>query len=136
MSKVFIRNLPFKAKENDFENLFNRAGKVTEVILKTNYAFVGFDTEREANESIRLFNDYLFMGHKLSVEAAKSRTEKLAERLNEKCYKCGEFGHWAVNCKNLKRQKREETRRFKKIRKSPKRSFSRSMSSSSRSRSR
>ena len=134
MSKVFIRNLPFKAKEIDFENLFNRAGKVTEVILKTNYAFVGYDTEREANESIKLFNDYIFMGHKLSVEAAKSRTEKLAERLNEKCYKCGEFGHWAVNCKNHK-QKLEERRKFNKIRKSPKRSFSRSLSSS-RSRSR
>jgi RNA recognition motif-containing protein len=136
MAKVFIRNIPFKAKENDLEGLFNRVGKVTEIILKTNYAFIGYDTEREANESIRQFNDYVFMGHKLSVEAAKSRTEKIAERVNERCYKCGEFGHWAANCKNLKRQKREDKRKFRKVRKSPRRSFSRSLSGSSRSRSR
>jgi RNA recognition motif-containing protein len=136
MYKVFIRNIPYKAKENDIETLFNKVGKVTDVILKTNYAFIGYDSDREATESIKMFNDYLFMGQKLSVETAKTRTEKLAERMNEKCYKCGEFGHWAVNCKSIKKQKREEKRKFKKIRKSPKRSFSRSLSNSSRSRSR
>jgi RNA recognition motif-containing protein len=136
MSKVFVRNIPIKAKESDFESLFSKAGQVTEVVMKPNYVFVGYDTERESMEAIKQFHDYTFMGHKLSVEAAKSRTEKLAERMNEKCFKCGDFGHWAISCKSIRRQKREEKRKFKKVRKSPKRSFSRSLSNSSRSRSR
>ena len=74
---------------------------------------------------------------------AKTRTEKLAERMNEKCFKCGEYGHWAKDCKFFKIRDKEEKRKFKRLRRSPKRSFSRSLSydsneynSKSRSRSR
>jgi RNA recognition motif-containing protein len=136
MSRIFIRNIPNKVKESDLESLFSRAGKIVNTVLKTNFAFIQFETEREANESLKLFNEYNIYGNKLAVELAKSRIEKLAERMNEKCFKCGDFGHWAKDCKAAKLHRREERRKFKRIRKSPKRSFSRSLSNYSRSRSR
>ncbi len=137
MSRIFIRNIPSKTRENELELTFSKAGKITDIVMKTNFAFIQYENEKQAYEALELFNDYLFNGNKLSIEVAKTRTEKLAERMNEKCFKCGDYGHWAKDCKVYKRQKRYERRRFRRIRKSPKRSFSRSLSRSfSRDRSR
>lgn len=136
MSRIFVRNVPTKMKEEELMNHFSKAGKISECILKTNFAFIQFEDEKQALDALKIFNEVNLNGNKLSVELAKSRTEKMAERMNEKCFKCGDFGHWAKDCKTFKRQKRQEKRKFNKIRKSPKRSFSRSLSNSSNSRSR
>lgn len=136
MSRIFVRNVPTKVKQSDLENLFSKAGKISDIVLKTNFAFIQFEQEKEAYEALRLFSEYTLAGNQLSVEIAKSRTEKMAERLNEKCFKCGDMGHWAKDCKVVKKEKREKKRKFVKTRRSPKRSFSRSFSESSRSRSR
>jgi arginine/serine-rich splicing factor 7 len=139
MSRIFVRNIPTKLKQSELEFQFSKVGKITDLVLKTNFAFIQYGEEKQALEALRLFHDTSLQGNKLVVELAKTRTEKLAERLNEKCFKCGDFGHWAKDCKIQKRQKRQEKRKFSRIRRSPKRSFSRSLSrssSSSRSRSR
>ncbi len=136
MSRIFVRNIPSKIKESDLESQFSKAGKITDLVLKTNFAFIQYEDERQALDALRQFHDTSIHGNKLVVELAKTRTEKLAERMNEKCFKCGDFGHWAKDCKVHKRQKRQESRKFHKIRRSPKRSFSRSLSRGSESRSR
>lgn len=136
MSRIFVRNIPSKIKEGDLESQFSKAGKITDLVLKTNFAFIQYEDERQALEALRQFHETSIHGNKLVVELAKTRTEKLAERMNEKCFKCGDFGHWAKDCKVHKRQKRQESRKFHKIRRSPKRSFSRSLSRGSVSRSR
>jgi arginine/serine-rich splicing factor 7 len=136
MSRIFVRNVPTKLKESELVTLFSKVGKITDCVLKTNFAFIQYDDDRQALEALKSFNETNLMGNKLSVELAKSRTEKLAERMNEKCFKCGDFGHWAKDCKTFKRQKRQEKRKFHRIRRSPKRSFSRSLSNASISRSR
>lgn len=130
MSRIFIRNIPAKTRQNELESTFSKAGKITDIVLKTNFAFLQYESEKQAMEALKLFNDLNFNGNKLQIEIAKTRTEKMAERMNEKCFKCGEFGHWAKDCKIYKRQKRQEKRKFRKIRRSPKRSFSRSISNS------
>jgi len=130
MSRIFIRNIPTKTREVELESTFSKAGKITDIVLKTNFAFIQYESEKQALEALKLFSDFSYNGNKLSIEVAKTRTEKLAERLNEKCFKCGDFGHWAKDCKIFKRQKRQEKRKFRRIRKSPKRSFSRSLSKS------
>lgn len=139
MSRIFIRNIPTKTREPELEQTFAKAGRITDIVLKVNFAFIQYENDKQAMEALRMFNDFNFNGNKLSIEIAKTRTEKLAERWNEKCFKCGDFGHWAKDCKVYKRQKRQEKRKFKRTRRSPKRSFSRSLSNSelsSRSRSR
>lgn len=142
MSRIFIRNLPSQITEKDLENLFSDCGMIDEIVLKTNFAFIQFSSEEFSERAIKLFNDYPLRGNKITVEQAKTRTEKLAERVNEKCFKCGETGHWAKDCKVKKREypKYEKKKKFRHSRKSPRRSFSRSISSvsshKSRSRSR
>lgn len=138
MSRIFIKNIPSKTKETDLRILFGKYGNIVDLVLKVNFAFLQYESEKEAIAAIKNLNDYTLMGNKINVESAKSKIEKMAERINEKCFKCGEFGHWAKDCK-LMRRERDRTRKFNKTRKSPKRSFSRSFSDSeskSRSRSR
>ena len=130
MSRIFVRNIPAKTRETELESAFSKAGKIVDIVLKTNFAFIQYENDKQALEALKIYNDYSLNGNKLCIELAKTRTEKLAERMNEKCFKCGDYGHWAKDCKIFKRQRRQEKRKFRKIRKSPKRSFSRSLSNS------
>ena len=146
-TRIFIRNLPLKVKEEDLSNLFSKCGKVEEVILKTNFAFIEYGSVQSSLNAIRNFNNYNFKGSKIIVEQAKTRDEKLQERERENCFKCGEYGHFAKDCKepkkkfkgnfirenidfkNLKDLKNSSNfnlrkKRFRNCRKSPKRSFS------------
>lgn len=136
MSRIFVRNIPAKLRQSDLENIFSKHGKIADIILKPNFAFIEYNSDKEANEAVKHLNDYNIQGAKLCVELAKTRSEKMAERLNEKCFKCGGLGHWAKDCKISRHERREKRNKFLKTRKSPKRSFSRSFTDSSRSRSR
>ena len=151
-TRIFIRNLPQKVTEDELKTLFSKCGKIEEITIKNNFAFIQYSTFQSSLNAIRNFNEYNFHGTKILVEQAKTRSEKMAEKLKEKCFKCKKYGHFAKDCKgnNIQISNNENNdysnndmiiekendnlgfnhrkRRFRHCRKSPKRSFNESLS--------
>jgi cold-inducible RNA-binding protein len=80
-SKIFVGNLPFKAKSEDLEQLFSRFGPIIGVSIrkdrKTNkpkgFGFVSFGTPEAGPEAIRVMNGYSLEGRPLTVNEADKR---------------------------------------------------------------
>lgn len=132
MSRIFIRNIPAKYSVSDLESLFSKCGKVEEIILKNNYAFIQYPSYKNSEEAIQKFNNTYLSGNLIVVEFAKTKTEKMYDRKKEKCFKCEGIGHWAKDCPNehnnsnhlnIKKDNQKINKKFKNIRKSPNRSF-------------
>ncbi|XP_050911007.1 multiple RNA-binding domain-containing protein 1 [Lathyrus oleraceus] len=63
MSRICVRNLPEYAAEDQLKELFSQKGEITNVkLMRTKngksrqFAFIGFRTDREAQEAIQYFN--------------------------------------------------------------------------------
>jgi len=73
MKPIFCGNLEFDARPSDLERLFRRYGKVERVDVKSGFAFVYMDDERDAEDAIRRLDRTEFgrKGRQLRVEWTK-----------------------------------------------------------------
>ncbi len=87
MSKrVFVGNLPFSTTEEQLRKLFSQHGEVTSVeIIKDKFtersrgfAFVEMATDEGARAAINALNQFELDGRQLTVNEARSRTERPA----------------------------------------------------------
>ncbi|KAJ4951675.1 hypothetical protein NE237_028507 [Protea cynaroides] len=74
MRPVFCGNFGFDTRQSELERLFNKYGRVERVDMKSGFAFVYFDDERDAEDAISRLDNTPF-GHgrrRLSVEWARN----------------------------------------------------------------
>jgi len=81
---MFVGNLSWDAVEDDLQELFSKAGTVTEVAVMRDrftgrargFAFVTMSTAEEAAEAIRQLENQEFMGRPLKVNIARPKEER------------------------------------------------------------
>ncbi|KAJ8633647.1 hypothetical protein MRB53_026983 [Persea americana] len=73
MRPIYCGNFEYDARQSDLERLFSRYGKVDRVDMKTGFAFVYMDDERDAEDAIRGLDRTEFgrHGRRLRVEWTK-----------------------------------------------------------------
>jgi RNA recognition motif-containing protein len=85
-NKLFVGNLSWDATEDDLQELFGKAGSVTEVAVMRDrftgrargFAFVSMSTPEEAQQAISQFENQEFMGRPMKVNIARPKEERPA----------------------------------------------------------
>ena len=79
MSRLILKNLPKKIKEEKLKQLFGSKGEITDFKLCYSksgtfrrFGFIGFKTESEAQSALKHFNNTYINTSKIQVEIAKS----------------------------------------------------------------
>ncbi|KOM57371.1 hypothetical protein LR48_Vigan11g040400, partial [Vigna angularis] len=77
MRPVFCGNLDFDARQSDVERLFRRYGKVDRVDMKSGFAFIYMEDERDAEYAIRRLDRTEFgrKGRRIRVEWTKQERD-------------------------------------------------------------
>ena len=72
--------------------------------LQGTFGFVGFNSERDADDAMRALNKYDLSGEILRVERTRDSMRPVtasgsshAFNVTERCYNCGQYGHWCVD---------------------------------------
>ncbi|KAI4372372.1 hypothetical protein MLD38_010613 [Melastoma candidum] len=73
MRPIFCGNLDYDARQSDVERLFKKYGRVDRVDMKSGYAFIYMEDERDADDAIRRLDRIEFgrKGRRLRVEWSK-----------------------------------------------------------------
>ncbi|URD91946.1 hypothetical protein MUK42_01187 [Musa troglodytarum] len=73
MRPIFCGNFEYDARQSELERLFSRYGKVDRVDMKSGFAFIYMDDERDAEDAIRALDRTEFgrQGRRLRVEWTK-----------------------------------------------------------------
>ncbi|OQR81820.1 hypothetical protein THRCLA_11376 [Thraustotheca clavata] len=83
MVKLFVGNLNSnQAREEDLRALFEKCGKISDVIIKLGYGFIEFEDEADADEAIKTLNLYNFLGKEIHVTKAHTDEERVRNKIN------------------------------------------------------
>ncbi|XP_056227325.1 RNA-binding motif protein, X chromosome-like isoform X1 [Seriola aureovittata] len=117
-TKVYVGNLGMGAGKGELERAFGYYGPLRTVWIARNppgFAFVEFEDPRDADDAVRGLDGKVVCGSRVRVELStgtprRSRYDRPPTRRpfdpNDKCYECGEKGHYAYDCHRYGRRSR------------------------------
>ncbi|CAG9321248.1 unnamed protein product [Blepharisma stoltei] len=97
--RIYIGRLDKRTRARDLEDVFNRYGRIRDVELKRDYAFIEYYEPRDAEDAIRDMDGRKLDGSRVIVEWAGSNRSGHGSANEDTCFNCGQTGHWANNCK-------------------------------------
>lgn len=96
MSRVIVKGLPGKAREERLRELFAQCGEVTDVKLQKtrsglfrHFGFVGYASEEQAEAAVKHFDKTFLGAARITVEIAKPYGDQSLERPWSKYSKVG-----------------------------------------------
>jgi len=121
--RLYVANIG-RARVEDLERLFAKYGRILDIAIKTGFAFVEYEDERDAADAVRYRDGYEWDGGRLRVEFSRPKMPMggggggpmggpppmmggppmAGPRMGfggaypPKCFNCGEIGHKAFLC--------------------------------------
>ena len=82
--KLYVGNLSYDTTENNLRELFGQAGAIRQISLITDkysgqpkgFGFVEMETQAEAENAIRMFNEQELDGRRIVVNMARPKEER------------------------------------------------------------
>uniref|UniRef100_A0A1J3J9D8 Serine/arginine-rich splicing factor RS2Z32 n=1 Tax=Noccaea caerulescens TaxID=107243 RepID=A0A1J3J9D8_NOCCA len=105
-TRLYVGHLSSRTRERDLERLFSKYGRIRDVDMKRDYAFIDFSDPRDADDARYRLDGRDFDGSRIVVEFAKGTPRGSREISSSRglppgtgrCFNCGLDGHWARDC--------------------------------------
>merc|ERR1719192_755523 len=69
--RAYVGNIPENTSENELRRHFERAGRITRVTVKSNFAFLDFERRNDLSYAIRNLSQTDMFGKRITVEEAR-----------------------------------------------------------------
>ncbi|GFQ68325.1 hypothetical protein TNCT_586591 [Trichonephila clavata] len=127
--KVYVGDLGNCGTKHEIEDAFSYYGPLRNVWVARNppgFAFVEFEDSRDARDAVRGLDGKLICGRRVRVELSTGRSRSSFRgppprpfHPDDRCYDCGERGHYARDCKRVSKWSRRSRSRSRGAEASP-----------------
>eukprot|EP00744_Colponema_vietnamica_P002016 GILI01003242.1.p2 GENE.GILI01003242.1~~GILI01003242.1.p2 ORF type:complete len:224 (+),score=33.38 GILI01003242.1:78-749(+) len=97
-TRVYVGRISSRTRASDLERAFDRYGRIRDITLKKDFAFIEFEDYRDADDAVHEMNNRTLDGARLIVEFSGQRRERRGPGREDVCFNCGLRGHWANEC--------------------------------------